>query len=233
MTNAVLKKGSQGDDVRVLQGALAAAGFDPGSIDGIFGPRTERAVKAFQAFHGLAIDGVAGSTTPSPLRSLRIPAIAIRQPRPFDIVNDPILICGMIGAFEAIFQARVRDAGGNAFVDETINLGRGDGISEVHFQLATGIPPTTKGSVEVLEFSAQDGNEVNKVTVPVVFGRGIMGSYGVFEPYAVRSGDTLRSIAQSFYGDPKLFMRIFYANPHQLSDPNRMFPGQILRVPLE
>ncbi|MDQ6728830.1 MAG: peptidoglycan-binding protein [Actinomycetota bacterium] len=49
--------------VRVLQRRLAARGFAPGPIDGLYGPLTARAVIDFQAAHGLRIDGVAGPET--------------------------------------------------------------------------------------------------------------------------------------------------------------------------
>ena len=38
-------------------------GYNVGPVDGIFGPRTERAVLAFQADKGLSIDGVVGNET--------------------------------------------------------------------------------------------------------------------------------------------------------------------------
>jgi len=49
--------------VRVLQRRLAARGFAPGPIDGLYGPLTTRAVIGFQAAHGLRMDGVAGPET--------------------------------------------------------------------------------------------------------------------------------------------------------------------------
>jgi peptidoglycan hydrolase-like protein with peptidoglycan-binding domain/Flp pilus assembly protein TadD len=49
--------------VRALQGRLAAAGYVPGPIDGLYGPRTEGSVRRYQAAHGLAVDGIAGSRT--------------------------------------------------------------------------------------------------------------------------------------------------------------------------
>ena len=49
--------------VRGLQRRLAQAGYSPGAIDGVFGPRTEHAVRRYQAAHGLPVTGVAGART--------------------------------------------------------------------------------------------------------------------------------------------------------------------------
>jgi len=59
----------KGERVRVLQRALKAAGFDPGKIDGDFGPKTTTAVYAYQVSKGLTPDGEAGPIT---ARSLKI-----------------------------------------------------------------------------------------------------------------------------------------------------------------
>lgn len=233
MADGVLRVGSSGDDVKLVQRALAAAGFDPGRIDGIFGQRTERAVRSFQAMRALPVDGHVTPDTRTALRHLRVPLISIRQPRPFDIVGDPILVAGMVLALEATFQARVRDSNGNNVVDQTKTLGRGDGISEVSFQIATGVPRTPHGTVEIFEFSAQDGSVVNRNVIPVVFGRGIMDAYGAFLPHTVREGETLSSLAREFYGNPSLLNRIALANPYQIADPDEIFPGQVLRIPIE
>lgn len=53
----------RGDDVRELQRTLKEQGYDPGQIDGIFGKKTERAVKRFQKASGLKADGIAGRRT--------------------------------------------------------------------------------------------------------------------------------------------------------------------------
>src|SRR5699024_3128610 len=58
-----LRMGSQGSDVRRLQRLLREEGFNPGSIDGIFGPQTQRAVIAFQRSENLTPDGIVGVNT--------------------------------------------------------------------------------------------------------------------------------------------------------------------------
>ncbi|SNS40535.1 LysM domain-containing protein [Anaerovirgula multivorans] len=58
-----LRRTSRGESVRRLQGLLRDAGFDPGPIDGIFGARTEAAVRAFQTSRGLTVDGIVGVRT--------------------------------------------------------------------------------------------------------------------------------------------------------------------------
>ncbi|MCO5388732.1 MAG: peptidoglycan-binding protein [Desulfosporosinus sp.] len=59
----LLKMGSSGASVKKLQTRLAAAGFNPGPIDGIFGSLTRGAVLAFQKSKGLAQDGIVGIKT--------------------------------------------------------------------------------------------------------------------------------------------------------------------------
>lgn len=59
----MLNVGSRGSDVTRLQQRLAAAGFNPGGADGVFGPRTRSAVLAFQRARGLGADGVVGPNT--------------------------------------------------------------------------------------------------------------------------------------------------------------------------
>ena len=62
-TPPTLLRGSRGDDVKKLQETLNALGYDCGVADGIFGAKTEAAVRNFQRDHNLAVDGVAGRMT--------------------------------------------------------------------------------------------------------------------------------------------------------------------------
>ena len=49
--------------------------------------------------------------------------------------------------------------------------------------------------------------------------------------YTVKAGDTLSKIAKQFLGDASAYMDIFNANTDQLSDPDKIKPGQILKIP--
>lgn len=49
--------------------------------------------------------------------------------------------------------------------------------------------------------------------------------------YTVKSGDTLSKISKEVYGDPNQYNKIFEANKPLLSDPNKIYPGQVLRIP--
>ena len=53
----------QGDCVQAVQWELTRLGYQPGTIDGICGPKTTSAVKEFQSGHGLVVDGAAGPKT--------------------------------------------------------------------------------------------------------------------------------------------------------------------------
>lgn len=72
----LLKRGSAGDAVRRVQTLLRHHGH-PVAIDGIFGPKTESAVRAFQASKRITVDGIVG---PQTWASLESPAKRPEQP---------------------------------------------------------------------------------------------------------------------------------------------------------
>ena len=49
--------------------------------------------------------------------------------------------------------------------------------------------------------------------------------------YTVKAGDTLSGIAKSQLGSAGDYMKIFEANKDQLSDPDKIKPGQVLKIP--
>ncbi len=62
-TTRYLKRGDEGEVVRVLQEQLRIAGYYYGNATGIFGPITEESVKRFQKAYNLDVDGVVGPNT--------------------------------------------------------------------------------------------------------------------------------------------------------------------------
>lgn len=53
------------------------------------------------------------------------------------------------------------------------------------------------------------------------------------EYYEIQSGDTLSKLAKQFYGDASAYNRIFEANREVIKDPNLIFVGQKIRIPME
>jgi nucleoid-associated protein YgaU len=49
--------------------------------------------------------------------------------------------------------------------------------------------------------------------------------------YTVKSGDNLSKISKQYYSDPNKYMKIFEANKPMLSHPDKIYPGQVLRIP--
>ncbi|MFH1269559.1 MAG: LysM peptidoglycan-binding domain-containing protein [Candidatus Omnitrophota bacterium] len=58
-------------------------------------------------------------------------------------------------------------------------------------------------------------------------------SRGKTEKYTVQKGDTLQKISQKFYGTTKKWNNIFEANSDKLKGPNKIYPGQVINVPVE
>ena len=54
---------------------------------------------------------------------------------------------------------------------------------------------------------------------------------GPQDTYTVKAGDTLSKIAKEKLGDANAYMEIFNANRDQLDDPNKIRPGQVLKIP--
>ena len=71
---STLREGASGAEVKMIQLKLAEKGFNPGTVDGDFGPATEAALIAFQKSEGLLADGIAGPSTQEKLGIADTPA---------------------------------------------------------------------------------------------------------------------------------------------------------------
>lgn len=159
--------------------------------------------------------------------------IRIDQPRAFDLVGNPILVGGVGTGFEATLNYRVHE--GHDQVSGFFNVGGGTGEHgqyQIQVDVSGAAFALDRLFVEVFETSAADGSEINKVIVPVVYGPRIVAGYIGYREHVVRPGDTLSAIARSHYGDGSRFTLIVRANPNIITDPNLIFPGQVLKVPI-
>lgn len=157
----------------------------------------------------------------------------IQQPRPFDLVGNPALVAGIGTGFEATLQYRIHDG----HDERTGSFHAGGGTGEHgQFQLSVDLTGAAFQSdrlfVEVFEESARDGSEINKVIVPVIYGPRIVAGYIGYRLHTVNRGDTLSAIARENYGAANRFNDIVRANPTIISDPNRIFAGQVLKIPI-
>ncbi|MCM1983916.1 Gmad2 immunoglobulin-like domain-containing protein [Lyngbya confervoides] len=157
----------------------------------------------------------------------------IQQPRPFDLVGNPIFIGGLGSGFEATLNYRVHD--GHDERSGFFNVGGGTG-EHGQFQISVDVSGANfqldRLFIEIFEVSAQDGSEINKVIVPVIYGPRIIQGYFGYRLHSVVRGETLSQIARTNYGNPSRFNDIVRANPMILSDPNLIFPGQVLKIPM-
>ena len=72
IVRTTLSFGSTGEDVEYLQRRLNGIGFGSLVVDGIFGVATEEAVKKFQKYYGLTVDGIVGSQTWAKLETIDV-----------------------------------------------------------------------------------------------------------------------------------------------------------------
>ncbi len=102
--NPVIKRGSKGDAVRKAQNALKARFYDPGPVDGIFGPKMFTAVKWYQSDRGLTADGIVGPKTwarldpPTVKKGSKGDAVRMLQQILTDFTYDPGAVDGDFGS---------------------------------------------------------------------------------------------------------------------------------------
>jgi len=98
----------------------------------------------------------------------------------------------------------------------------------------------TKGDTVILTGSVEEQADAEKIALAVGNVEGVSAvdnQLDVAQPtpegnyYTVKSGDTLSKISKEVYGDPMKYGVIFEANKPMLSDPDKIYPDQVLRIP--
>ena len=98
--------------------------------------------------------------------------INVFRPVPDEEVGLPLTIMGEARTFEATFAYRIKNSKGTVLLEgHSMTTGTDDYPAFRPFEVTVNYPDpkTASGSVEVFEYSAKDGSEINKVIVPVNF----------------------------------------------------------------
>ena len=128
--------------------------------------------------------------------------------------------------------ARLTGSVGNQAAREKAVLiaGNIDGIERVDDRLTvTGASPSFA--------NVSGGASTTEATPAAGFGSSAahasQGGQSASTFYTVESGDTLSKIAKQHYGDANKYQQIFEANKPMLKDPDKIYPGQVLRIPAQ
>ncbi|MEW8663271.1 MAG: peptidoglycan-binding protein LysM [Candidatus Thiodiazotropha sp.] len=88
-------------------------------------------------------------------------------------------------------------------------------------------------SAEALEKTVLIAGNVQGVSEVTVDGVSAPPQESKVEYYTIESGDTLSAIAKRFLGKASDYPKIFEANREVIKDPNLIYPGQKIRIPLD
>ncbi len=114
--------------------------------------------------------------------------------------------------------------------EKTVLLaGNIDGIAKVDDRLHVGVRP----GQPTLAGGSTQGTGTGKVQMSPNETTGTGAPAWQSRTYTVEKGDTLSAIAKKFYGDASDYPIIFEANKPMLSDPDKIYPGQVLRIPAQ
>jgi nucleoid-associated protein YgaU len=165
----------------------------------------------------------------------KFPHVRVHHPRPHDIVDSPVAISGIGAAFEGVIgRATVTDNNGNPLGSELVEAG---GMSFANFEMVIPLAAAPQGGPLVtLRIDPEDPGGVGlpAVVVPVALGPALITGYAGFIVHTVVSGNTLGKLANTYYGANNAANRnrIFNANRDVITNPNLIFPGMELRVPI-
>ena len=160
--------------------------------------------------------------------------IEILQPKPFDLVGNPILIAGNAVGFESHLTSNISDGH-----DEVVASATAGSTSIRQFQASVTIPTAVAFTLSRLFVTITDdsggGDDVTppSVTIPVIYGPMLLTGFGGYWLHTVARGESLSALARRYYGNASRYPIIQEANQHVVADANLVFPGQVLRIPRE
>ena len=109
------------------------------------------------------------------------------------------------------------------------------GIEGMNVEFEDGVVSITgeAESPEAKEKAILMAGNVNGVSEVVADSLNAPGQAEKVEYYTIVSGDTLSGIAKKYYGKANDYMRIFEANREVIKDPDKIFVGQKIRIPMD
>lgn len=162
-------------------------------------------------------------------------AIEIQQPQAFDIVGKEILIAGNADAFEGhlniiIINPDYMETDAPPVAISSTQVGA---YSMTQFQAKIIIPNNGLAGKQ-LQLIITDNNEepLTSVEIPVIYGPLILNNYAGYIKHKVSSGDTLYEISRKYFDEDSSYWEIIkFANPHLISNENKIEKGTILCIP--
>jgi hypothetical protein len=115
-----------------------------------------------------------GSVAPIPTASQQETNIKVSTPKPNDEVSLPLVIKGEARVFEGQFNYRLRDKDGSVLVESGITVSAQESKEYKSFEVHESYPEPKgdTGTLEVFDYSAKDGSEIDKIAIPVKFKKG-------------------------------------------------------------
>lgn len=131
---ATVAKGDAGSDITILQKGLYDLGYEI-TVDGAFGPQTQKTLKAFQKDSGIEVTGVYDAVTKGALQA------ALSKPKVADskITTGAYLKKGSTGAAVVALQKALNKNGANPAIDEDGVFGNGTLEAVKTFQKKQGL----------------------------------------------------------------------------------------------
>jgi germination protein M len=99
------------------------------------------------------------------------PNIVVTSPKADQEVSSPLTITGEARVFENVLRVRLQDQDGNTIIESNATANSPDMGQFGPFQQSVAFPSQKgkNGSLEVFSLSAKDGDEINKVIIPIQF----------------------------------------------------------------
>ncbi len=160
--------------------------------------------------------------------------IILQQPQAFDLVDQIILISGIGVASKGVLTVYIGD--GHYEIKDYIKL---SSKAMKQFQAKVKIPEDIKFKLDKIYLVIIDENigdnkksESSRVFTHLIYAPNILDNYIGFYLYKVKKGDTLSKLARKYYKNPNSWKIIYRANIDRIVNPNIIYEGEILRIPI-